>query len=99
MTRVSWFLAAVILFGSQAAYAQQSCESLLNLKLPYTLITAAMSVPEGTGPAPSAPGAPPRRSLPYPKGRAGTSVWEKSSPLNSNGSPTAMASAYEKQSP
>src|SRR5437773_11141425 len=59
MTRVLWIMPAPILFGSHAAYAQQSCESLVNLKLPYTHITAAMIVPEGAAPAPAAPGAPP----------------------------------------
>ena len=59
MTRVSWILPAAILFGSHAAYAQQGCETLVNLKLPYTLITSAMSVLEGAAPAPTAPGAPP----------------------------------------
>ena len=59
LTRVSWLIPATILFGSHAAYAQQGCENLVNLKLPYTLITSATSVPEGAAPAPAAPGAPP----------------------------------------
>src|SRR5947207_1818101 len=59
MTRVLWIMPAAILFGSHAAYAQQSCESLVNLKLLYTQITAAMIVPEGAASAPAAPGAPP----------------------------------------
>ena len=37
----------------------KACENLVNLKLPYTLITSATSVPEGAAPAPAAPGAPP----------------------------------------
>ena len=59
LTRVSWIVPAAILFGSHAASAQQGCESLVNLKLPYTLITSATSVPEGAAPTPIAPGAPP----------------------------------------
>ena len=59
MTRVSWLVTAAILFGSDAAYAQQSCESLVNLKLPYTLIAAAASVAERAAPAPAPPGSPP----------------------------------------
>ena len=39
------------------AHAQQACENLANVKLPYTLITSATSVPEGPAPAPTAPGA------------------------------------------
>ena len=56
MTRVSWLIPATILFGSHAANAQQGCENLVNLRLPYTLITSATSVPEGAAPAPAAPG-------------------------------------------
>ena len=59
LTRVSWLIPAAFLFGSHAAYAQQGCENLVNLKLSYTLITSATSVPEGAARAPSAPGAPP----------------------------------------
>ena len=59
LTRVSWLIPAAFLFSSHAVYAQQVCENLVNLKLPYTLITAATSVPEGAAPAPAAPGAPP----------------------------------------
>src|SRR4029450_12468821 len=59
VTRLSGLIPAAILFGSHAAYAQQACENLVNLKLPYTLITSATSVPEGAAPAPSALGAPP----------------------------------------
>ena len=59
MTRVLWIMPAAILFGSHAAYAQQSCESLVNLKLPSTLIASAASVAERAAPAPAAPGAPP----------------------------------------
>ncbi len=40
LTRVSWLIPAAILFSSDAAHAQ-ACENLVNLKLPYTLITAA----------------------------------------------------------
>jgi hypothetical protein len=47
LTKVSWLIPAAILFGSDAAYAQQGCENLVNLTLPYTLITSATSVPEG----------------------------------------------------
>jgi hypothetical protein len=59
LTRVSWLIPAAVLFSSQAVYAQHACENLVNLTLPYTLITAATSVPEGVAPAPAAPGAPP----------------------------------------
>src|SRR4029079_17119604 len=59
LIRVSWLIPATILFSSHAAYAQQGCENLVNLKLPYTLINSATSVPEGAAPAPAAPGAPP----------------------------------------
>ena len=58
LIRVSWLLPAAILCSSHAAYAQQGCENLLNMKLPHTLITSAMSVPEGAAPVPAAPGAP-----------------------------------------
>ena len=58
LIRVSWLIPAAILFSSHAASAQQGCENLVNLKLPYTLITAATSVPEGAAPSPSAPGGP-----------------------------------------
>src|SRR4051812_47096530 len=51
MTRFSWLIPAAILFGTHTAYAQQGCDNLVNLKLPYTLITAATSVPEGAAPA------------------------------------------------
>ena len=59
LTRVSWLIPAAFVFSSHAVYAQQVCENLVNLKLPYTLITAATSVPEGAAPAPAALGAPP----------------------------------------
>ena len=59
MTRIWWLIPAVILSGGHAAYAQQSCESLVNLKLPYTRVAAATSVAEGAAPAPAIPGAPP----------------------------------------
>ena len=59
LTKVSWLIPAAILFGSHAAYAEQGCDNLVNLKLPYTLITAATSVPEGAAPVPAALGAPP----------------------------------------
>ena len=59
LRRVSWVIPAAIVLSSHAAYAQQACENLVNLKLPYTLITAATSVPEGAAPGPAAPGAPP----------------------------------------
>ena len=39
LTRVSWLIPAAFLFSSHAVYAQQVCENLVNLKLPYTLIT------------------------------------------------------------
>ena len=58
LIRVSWLIPAAILFSCDAASAQQGCENLVNLKLPYTLITSATSVPEGAAPAPAAPGAP-----------------------------------------
>ena len=59
MTRVSWIIPAAVLVASHTAYAQQGCENLVNLKLPYTLVTSATSVPEGAAPGPTAPGAPP----------------------------------------
>src|SRR4030095_11116163 len=59
VTRLSGLIPAAILFGSHALYAQQACENLVNLKLPYTLITAATTVPEAAAPASAAPGAPP----------------------------------------
>jgi len=59
MTKVSWLIPAAMLFTIHAAHAQQRCEDLVNLKMPYTLITSATSVPEGAAPAPAAPGAPP----------------------------------------
>ena len=59
LTRVSWLIPAAVLFSGQAAHTQQACENLVNVKLPYTLITAATSVPEGAAPAPGALGAPP----------------------------------------
>ena len=58
LTRLSWLIPAAILFSSDAAYTQQACENLVNLKLPYTLITSATSVPEVAALAPAAPGAP-----------------------------------------
>jgi feruloyl esterase len=54
-----WLLPAAILCGNHAVYAQQSCESLVNLKLPYTLVAAATSVAERAAPEPAVPGAPP----------------------------------------
>src|SRR4029453_782153 len=59
LIRVSWLIPAAILFSCDAASAQQGCENLVNLKLPYPLITSATRVPEGAAPAPTAPGAPP----------------------------------------
>ena len=59
LTRILWLIPAAFLFSSHAVYAQQVCENLVNLKLPYTLITAATSVPEGVAPAAGALGAPP----------------------------------------
>src|SRR3954469_6400698 len=59
MTRVSWLIAAAVLFGSHAAYAQQGCENLTTLKLSYTQITSATSVLEAATPARVAAGAPP----------------------------------------
>ena len=41
LIRVSWLIPAAILFSCDAASAQQGCENLENLKLPYTLITSA----------------------------------------------------------
>src|SRR5437762_7310013 len=59
MTRVSWLIAAAVLFGSHAAYAQQACENLTTLKLSYTQVTSATSMLEAATPARVAPGAPP----------------------------------------
>src|SRR4051812_29921324 len=58
MTRPSVLVAAAILCGGQAAYAQQACENLVNLKLPYTVITSATSVAAVASTSPGAPGAP-----------------------------------------
>jgi feruloyl esterase len=58
LARVPWLIPAAILFSSHAAYAQQGCENLVNLQVPYTLIAAATSVPETAAPAPAAAGAP-----------------------------------------
>jgi hypothetical protein len=57
-TRMLWLIPAAMLMGGGAASAQQPCESLANLKLPYTLVTSATAVPEGAPPAPAGPGAP-----------------------------------------
>ena len=57
-TRVLWLIAAAIVIGRGTADAQPSCASLATLKLPYTLITSAIAVPEGAPPAAAAPGAP-----------------------------------------
>ena len=60
LTRISWLIPIGVLLGGQAAYAQQACEALVNVKLPYTLITSAVSVAEGAAPAaPAASAAPP----------------------------------------
>jgi Tannase and feruloyl esterase len=45
-----------ILLGGPAAYAQQPCEALMSVKLPYTQITSSVRVAEEA--APAAPGAP-----------------------------------------
>ena len=57
-TRMWWLLPGLMLMGAGAASAQQRCESLTNLKLPYTLVTSAVAVPEGASPSPAGPGAP-----------------------------------------
>ena len=57
-TRILWLIPAVMLIGAGAASAQQPCESLASLKLPYTQVTSATAVPEGAPPAPAGPGAP-----------------------------------------
>ena len=57
-TRMLWLIPAAMLMGGGVASAQQPCESLANLKLPYTLVTSATAVPEGAPPAPAGPGAP-----------------------------------------
>jgi feruloyl esterase len=56
--RVLWLIPIAIVMGRGVAHAQQSCESLAAVKLPYTLITSAMAVPEGTPRPAAAPGAP-----------------------------------------
>ncbi len=57
-TRMLWLIPITTLMGSGTASAQQPCESLATLKLPYTLITSAIAVPDGASPAPGAPGVP-----------------------------------------
>ena len=57
-TRMWWLLPGLMLMGAGAAGAQQRCESLTSLKLPYTLVTSAVAVHEGTPPSPAGPGAP-----------------------------------------
>ncbi len=60
LTRISWLIPIGVLLGGQAAYAQQPCEALMSVKLPYTLITSAVSVAEGAAPvAAGASAAPP----------------------------------------
>ena len=54
-TRVLWLIPVGILAGSHAAYAQQSCESLTTLKLPYALITSAVMAPQAAAAAPASP--------------------------------------------
>src|SRR4051794_24605409 len=44
MARILWIAPGVF---AAAAAAQQSCESLTSLKLPYTTVTSAAMVPEG----------------------------------------------------
>jgi feruloyl esterase len=56
-TRVLWLIPVAILLGTHAAYAQQGCESLTTLKLPYTLITSAVMAPEAAAAAPAFPAA------------------------------------------
>jgi feruloyl esterase len=55
-TRVLWLILVGTLAGGHAAYAQQACESLTTLKLPYTLITSAVMAPEAAA-APASPAA------------------------------------------
>src|SRR6187402_2721395 len=61
-----WLIPAAMLMGGGTANAQQTCESLANLTLPYTLVTSATAVPEGAPPAPAAPGAPAAAPRPVP---------------------------------
>jgi feruloyl esterase len=58
-----------VALSAQTAFAQQSCESLTGLRLPYTTITAAAMLPEGPftpppGPGGGAPPAGPARIVP-----------------------------------
>jgi hypothetical protein len=54
-TRVLWLIPVGILVGSHTAYAQQACESLITLKLPYTLITSAVTAREAAAATPAPP--------------------------------------------
>ncbi len=56
-TRVLWLIPVGILVGSHTAYAQQACESLITLKLPYTLITSAVTAREAAAATPAPPAA------------------------------------------
>jgi feruloyl esterase len=57
-TRIPWFIPVALMIGGGTANAQQPCENLATLKLPYTLITSAVAVAERAAPATGAPGAP-----------------------------------------
>ena len=65
--RTLWLIPAAMLMGGGEASAQQPCESLVNLTLPYTQVTSATAVPAGAAPAPAGPAAPaPGPGLPLP---------------------------------
>ena len=61
-TSVLWLVPIGILLGSHPAHAQQACDNLATLKLPDTVISSAVAVPEGAVPAPAVPGAPAARA-------------------------------------
>src|SRR5215212_2610226 len=65
-TRFLWLIPIAIVTGGGVASAQQPCENLATLKLPYTLITSANAVPEGAPPAPAGPGGPAAAPAPVP---------------------------------
>lgn len=50
------FISATFAIAASPLFAQQSCESLTNLKLSRTIVTAATMVPTGPFSAPAAPG-------------------------------------------
>lgn len=59
-TRMLWLIPIAVLMAGRQPRAQQPCEGLASLKLAYTVITSAVSVPEGPARQPAGPpGAPP----------------------------------------